>query len=574
VLRLPRAPRRDGTASAVPSRRLALRAIVLAAVVAAALSCAGSSRAAAARHDRLPCGLVDIVDELLHCPRPQPQPPAEPPAQDGSPAGSSGTATLAERPARTTSPVARYVADRLLVEFRRGISAERERAVLTDAGADAIDRIDALDVVVAHVEPSNRDAALARLDDSPEVAGVEKDAVLEAVAVTPNDTDWSQQWGLRRVGFPSAWPDGAGGGPIVVAVLDTGVDAAHPDLRGAVLPGVSLIGPVGDDNGHGTAAAGIIAARTDNREGIAGVCPMCSILPVKVLAADGTGDTALVAAGIVRAVDAGARVVSMSLGGPADDRTLDQAVSYALGKNVVVVAAAGNLGSTSPFYPAAIPGVVGVAGTDESDHLYSWSNRGSWVQVAAPGCNAAPALAGGYELFCGTSSATPLVAGLLALRLAAHPEAGAAAAVDALERGATSIGDVVRFGRVDAAAVLDRARATTPTTTAPAASVAPTRLFAVKGRLTPRIWSVSYSRAMDPGFVSASLTFAGATRLELSIRTRSGAVVAHLRGASPLRLTQRLPSGTFAVVVSARNVRARFGLVVTSTPAPAGRAGQ
>src|SRR5581483_1054459 len=139
------------------------------------------------------------------------------------------------------------------------------------------------------------------------VASVGRDQVLESVDVTPNDADWSTQWGLRQVSLPSAW-ERTRGANVVVAVLDTGVDATHPDLQGAVLPGINLVEPSApptDDNGHGTAVAGIIAARSDNHIGVAGICWTCSILPVKVLGADGTGDTATVARGIVRAADAG-----------------------------------------------------------------------------------------------------------------------------------------------------------------------------------------------------------------------------------------------------------------------------
>src|SRR5262249_35982897 len=161
--------------------------------------------------------------------------------------------------------------------------------------------------------------------------------------------------------------------------LDTGVDANHPDLRGAVLQGFDVVGnttSTADVEGHGTSVAGIIAARSDNAAGVAGICWTCTILPVKVLGADGTGDMATLASGIIGAADAGARVINMSLGGPVGGPTLDQAIAYAVAKNVVLVAAAGNDGTSTPFFPAANPNVIGVAATDEADQLYSWSNRG------------------------------------------------------------------------------------------------------------------------------------------------------------------------------------------------------
>src|SRR5439155_14452806 len=140
-------------------------------------------------------------------------------------------------------------------------------------------------------------------------------------------------------------------------------------------------------------------------------------MPVKVLDSHGSGDDTLIAAGIVWAVDHGAQVINLSLGGPATSESLSAAIGYAAAKNVIVVGAAGNSGTTTPFYPAADPRVLSVAATTVADRRYSWSNFGSWVNVTAPGCNVAPLLAGGYGWFCGTSSATPPVTGLGALEL-------------------------------------------------------------------------------------------------------------------------------------------------------------
>jgi subtilisin family serine protease len=474
---------------------------------------------------------------------------------------------MQEQPPRTTPATARYVADRLLVKFRHGTPQRRQSEVLAEAGVRAVERIAALDVVVVHMDPPDRAEALVRLRGSHFVVNAEKDAVLEAFDTVPNDADWSAQWGLRRVGLPGAWDRTHGSNAIVVAVLDTGVDAQQQDLQGAILPGYSLLQSA-DDNGHGTAVAGIIAARADNREGIAGVCWTCSILPIKVLDADGTGDTARVAGGIVRAADLGARVISMSLGGPGDDLTLDQAVAYAQQKGAILVAAAGNHGTSAPFYPAAIPGVIGVAATDETDRLYSWSNFGSWVQVAAPGCNAAPALAGGYVLFCGTSSATPVVAGLLALELSTRADVARDEVINALESTTVPLGDVVRYGRIDATAAL------APLAASPSASsvVDARRLFAVKSSLTRRVVARTYRRSVDAAAVTVSVTFSGARTLQLSIRTRAGGLVAKVAGTSPLRISRRLTAGMYAFTVGGRKARTSFELVLSSSAENVGRA--
>ncbi|HEY2073847.1 MAG TPA: S8 family serine peptidase, partial [Gaiellaceae bacterium] len=202
----------------------------------------------------------------------------------------------------------------------------------------------------------------------------------------------------------------------------------------------------------------VIAALADNGVGGAGVCSACSILPVKVMGSNGNGDLATVAAGIVRAADMHARVIDLSLGGPQGLDALQQAVSYAISKGSLIVAAAGNSGLATPFFPANYPGVISVAGSNQSDRLYGWSEHGPWIAVSAPGCNVAPLIHGGYGQFCGTSSATPLVAGLAGIMVAAHPAATGVRVTSAIERTAKRIRAGVHFGRISAAAALAAVR--------------------------------------------------------------------------------------------------------------------
>jgi subtilisin family serine protease len=244
---------------------------------------------------------------------------------------------------------------------------------------------------------------------------------------------------------------------VVVAVVDTGVDASQPDLAGVVLPGVNLLNgdaSSADDNGHGTSVAGVVAALADNGIGGSGVCGSCSILPIKAMGANGKGDLATVATAIVRAADMGARVIDLSLGGPTGMDALKQAVDYASSKGVLVVAAAGNSGHGAPFYPAGYPNVLSVGATDKLDHLYPWSEHGSWVRVSAPGCNVAPQLHGGYGNFCGTSSATPLAAGLAGLMLTQSPHATSAQLIAAMQKTARHVKTGVKYGRINATAAL------------------------------------------------------------------------------------------------------------------------
>jgi thermitase len=247
--------------------------------------------------------------------------------------------------------------------------------------------------------------------------------------MTPNDAffaDWS--WPAQTTGLQQAWDATLGDPSVTIAVLDTGVSPV-PDLEGALLPGVDLVNgddDARDDNGHGTQVASVAAARVNNGVGIAGVCGRCSILPVKVLDANGSGSVATVAQGIGWAVDHGARIVNLSAAGPSDDPALDAAIDDAVARGVVVVIAAGNAGSTDPAaggYPAAAASsAIRVAGVDRGGALYSWSNHGPWVDVAAPGAVATAGRDGSFLLGAqGTSLAAPMVAGVAGLLLSYQP---------------------------------------------------------------------------------------------------------------------------------------------------------
>lgn len=206
--------------------------------------------------------------------------------------------------------------------------------------------------------------------------------------------------------------------PVVVAVVDTGI-APAAGLAGRVLPGWSAAGGAPRDaNGHGTQVAGIVGA----------VCRSCRILPVQVAGADGAATDADIAAGIRWAADHGARVINVSLAGPCADPALETAIRYAVFRGVLVVAAAGNAGSDDPTacaaecggYPAAyapqVPGLVSVAATGADGRLLPSSNRGRWVELAAPGAAVVPTLDGGSRaVWPGTSYAAAYVSGLAAL---------------------------------------------------------------------------------------------------------------------------------------------------------------
>jgi subtilisin family serine protease len=226
-----------------------------------------------------------------------------------------------------------------------------------------------------------------------------------AQEVVPNDPYYRpernqrhyQQWFLPKINANYAWSVSSGSDAIIVAVVDSGVDLHHPDLKGRLLRGVSIVHQDNytppadgmDDNGHGTHIAGLVGAMSNNGVGVCGTSWSSRILPVKVLNNKGEGTDADIISGIQWAADAGARIINMSLGGPSDDNTppqaLQDAVNYAYSKNCLVIAAAGNSGDNTKFYPADLNNVIAVASTDPEDHRASYSTFGPDIDLAAPG---------------------------------------------------------------------------------------------------------------------------------------------------------------------------------------------
>ncbi|MGA5870872.1 type VII secretion-associated serine protease mycosin [Streptomyces cinereoruber] len=257
------------------------------------------------------------------------------------------------------------------------------------------------------------------------------------------DTIRARQWGLEALRTTEAWRTTKGEG-ITVAVLDTGVDAEHPDLEGSVLPGHDLIG-FGAARGdrawaqHGTAMAGIIAGHghgPDGEDGVLGIAPEAEILPVRVIleSSDKARDKArksrgtALAQGIRWAADHGADVINLSLGDDSKsahpDAGEDAAVQYALSKGVAVVASAGNGGEKGDHasYPAAYPGVIAVTAVDRYGTRASFSTRRWYATVSAPGVDIVMAYPDRrYYEGWGTSAAAAFVSGAVALVRAAHP---------------------------------------------------------------------------------------------------------------------------------------------------------
>ena len=347
-------------------------------------------------------------------------------------------------------------ADALLVRLKPGVDPAAAASLFASSGATEVGRLDQISTRVINGHGQAPAALQRRLLDSPLVASVEEDGTA-SVTLTPTDPLWSNEWYASKVKAPAAWDTTVGAGGPVIAVLDTGIQFHHPDLDGRVLAGWDFVNDDSnpwDDNGHGTMVAGVAAGAGMNDVGIAGMCWRCKILPVKVAGSHGTLTWSNAIAGILWATDHGADVINMSFGSLSGSAALADAVNYAESHGVVVVAAAGNEGNTSKFYPAAYPGVLSVAATTNTDALYSFSTRGSWVTLAAPGCTWTTQRDSTWGSFCGTSAAAPVVAGTAALYIAAHPGAMRSEVQYAIRSTAVPLSVNVGGGRVNAAAAL------------------------------------------------------------------------------------------------------------------------
>ena len=237
---------------------------------------------------------------------------------------------------------------------------------------------------------------------------------------TPNDSLYlDYQWNLPIISAEQGWERTQGKESMIIAIVDTGLDLEHPEFIGKLVDGINILEPDSpplDDDGHGTHVAGIIAANTNNFEGIAGITWHNKIMPIKVLDQSGAGTLFDVAQGVFWATDHGAKVINLSLGNYAESKFLHDAIKYAFSKDVVLVAASGNDGTDQLGYPASYPEVIAVSAIDYDQTIVEFSNYGKYVDVVAPGVNIASTYPSNqYASLSGTSMASPHVAGLAGL---------------------------------------------------------------------------------------------------------------------------------------------------------------
>jgi hypothetical protein len=359
---------------------------------------------------------------------------------------------------------------RLLVKFRTGTSKSSAAHALSNIGAHQLRELPTLNLRVVSVPSSRGRTALGALRRNRSVDYAEPDAILAAQELLPNDPSFPQQyavaggaWGWYRTRTTQAWDVTRGDASVVIAVLDTGLrPEGLADFDGQVMPGWNIVANSSDTRSsagaHGTYVAGVAGLAANNGLGNAGYCPDCRIMPVQI-GTDSGAYVSDIAGGITWAADHGARVANISFGGPNSSSTLTNAVAYARARGVVITAAAGNSNCDCLTYPAATPGVIGVAGTSNSDAKQGDSNYGTWVKVAAPEGNMTswPAMNGapGYAPLGGTSLAAPVVAGIAGLLLSAKSGLSGAQVEQALEMSAAPMAFPLQYGRVDALSALN-----------------------------------------------------------------------------------------------------------------------
>ncbi|MED1794167.1 S8 family peptidase [Brevibacillus nitrificans] len=276
---------------------------------------------------------------------------------------------------------------------------------------------------------------------------------------TPNDPYYTEyQWNLPLIGMEQSWDVSEGRSDVIVAVVDTGVDMEHPEFEGKLVEGHNVLDGSNkpqDDNGHGTHVSGVIAAKTNNKDGIAGMTWKSKLMPIKAIGADGSGSAVDIAQGIYWATDHGADVINLSVGNYTSSAALKEACKYAYDNNVVLVAASGNDASDQPSYPAAYDEVLSVAAVDHLKERADFSNFGDYVDVAAPGVDIPSTyIYSDYASLSGTSMACPHVAALAALVRSVHPDMKSHDVMELIRSSALDLGppghdQLYGFGMID-----------------------------------------------------------------------------------------------------------------------------
>lgn len=385
------------------------------------------------------------------------------------------------RPARAATPPQDFVAGQVLVGWQAASTRQARADIVATHGWHVLHSIAELNVDVLRVPAGEEQTAVAALQANPAVRYAEFDRLAYAVddvsvdGLQPNDPYWLVQWNQRRIQLPQAWQL-TQGTPVLVAVIDSGIDLAHPEFAGRIQNGFDYVDfdtTPQDTFGHGTHVAGVIGAAGNNSRGVAGAAWNVQLLPMRVLDGNGLGTGSNIAQAILASANRGAKVINLSLALSGPSVTVYDAIVAARNQDALLVAATGNASQPNQppvavSYPAAYPEVIAVAATTRGDERATYSNGGAAVELAAPGGEASDAIYstsrnGNYALLYGTSMAAAHVSGVAALLRSLAPQWSAAAVRDALRNSADKVGsqpynqghnDSLGYGRINAAAAL------------------------------------------------------------------------------------------------------------------------
>lgn len=345
-------------------------------------------------------------------------------------------------------------AEQIVVRYKPQADTIQLNSAIAQAGASIRDEVKPLRMKVLKVRQADRQRVLDRLKADPRVEFAEPDVLTQGDVTRPNDPEYAKQWSWPTTLTDLLW-DKQKGGNMVVAVVDSGINASHPEFAGKLVAGYDYINnddTPEDEHSHGTAVAGVIGALTNNSSGVAAGCWGCRIMPLKVLDATNSALSSNIAKAVTFAADNGAKIINISLSGSGTSAAEEAAVTYAVGKGVIVVTSAGNESNDESRRPARYPNVISVAGTNQADGLASYSSFGETVDIAAPGtARTTDYDSDGFVDIQGTSFAAPTVSAILATLWTAFPNASPASLRQAILSTADTCCDgKIPGGRINA----------------------------------------------------------------------------------------------------------------------------
>lgn len=374
-----------------------------------------------------------------------------------------------------------YAPGRILVEPRAGLTLEGMSKQLKTHGGQKARKLGQSNIHIIELPKGSERAMVNKLRNNPHFKYAELDRAVP-VALAVNDPYLGSQWHIAKIGAPAAWDSTQGAG-LTIAILDSGVDAAHPDLVGNLVPGYNSYDNntnTADICGHGTKVAGAAAAATNNGLGVAGVAGQAKIMPIRIAFLSSGACYAYfstMASGLTWAADHGARVANISYASVPSSSAVQSAANYLRSKGGLLFVSAGNYNRDEGFTPTS--SMIAVSATTNTDARASFSSYGAFVGLAAPGANIYTTVkGGGYGGVNGTSFSSPVTAAVAALVMAANTSLSPDQVQNILFSTAVDLGTPGRdiyygYGRVNAAAAVAAALALPPPdTTAPSVTIA------------------------------------------------------------------------------------------------------